>query len=148
MAQGEFVRPLERTLMPIRLILVTFATAAACSHSLAQTSASKTDLFALELVVSDLVEAKRMITISEVEKVVAASRKEKGFIEEDFQQAVMMMRRHDENRSNHIESSELFDAPKAGQLAKAVMGRADLNQDGRIDLNELAKYFAAQHKRK
>jgi Ca2+-binding EF-hand superfamily protein len=88
-----------------------------------------------------------VITISEVERVVAASRKEKGFIEEDFQQAVTMMRRHDENRSNHIESSELFDTPKAGQLPKAVMGRDDLNRDDRIDLNELAKYFAAQRKR-
>lgn len=88
-----------------------------------------------------------VITIAEVEEVVAAARKEKGYIEEDFQKAVLMMRRHDDNRTKHIDEFELFEQPKKGQLAKSILRTADLNQDRRISLDELSRHFAGERKR-
>ncbi len=89
-----------------------------------------------------------VVTIREVEKLVAESRKEKGYVEVDFDKAVLMLRRHDENRSKHIEEYELFESPKAGQLPKSALKQADLDKDDRISLDELSRYFAAQRKKK
>ena len=89
-----------------------------------------------------------VVTIREVEKVVADVRKERGYVEEDFQKAVTMLKRHDENRSKYVEEFELFDQPKAGQLPKRILKSADRDKDGRINLDELSRYFAAERKRK
>ena len=88
------------------------------------------------------------ITRPEVEKAVAASRKQKGYIEEDFQKAKTMLSRHDANNSKYIEAYELFDDPKGGQLPKSVMDKADLNKDERLGLDELSRHFAAERLRK
>ena len=84
------------------------------------------------------------VTIAEVEKVVASIRKERGYAEEEFQEAKKMIARHDRNKSKHIEASELFEKPAPGFLPKSMFGSADLNKDGKVGLDELARYFAKQ----
>ncbi len=88
-----------------------------------------------------------VVTIAEVEKIIADSRREKGYIEEDFEKAKVMLRRHDENKSKFIEEFELHATPKPGQLPRTVLS-ADRDGDQRISLDELSRYFAAQRKRK
>jgi Ca2+-binding EF-hand superfamily protein len=85
-----------------------------------------------------------VVTIAEVEKVVAAARKERGYAEEEFQKAKQMITRHDRNNSKHIEESELFEKPETGYLPKSMFKNADLNDDGKVGLDELARYFAKQ----
>ena len=85
-----------------------------------------------------------VVTIAEVEKVVAAVRKERGYVEEEFQKAKQMITRHDRNNSKHIEESELFEKPEIGYLPKSMFKDADLNEDGKVGLDELARYFAKQ----
>ncbi len=87
------------------------------------------------------------ITVSEVEQVVAASRKEKGYVEVDFKQAVSLMTRHDKDRSTFLEASELPDTASSGMLSAKTMGQADLDDDDRISLDELARFLAAQRER-
>ncbi|MCO8121532.1 hypothetical protein NHH03_07280 [Stieleria sp. TO1_6] len=86
------------------------------------------------------------VTRSEVEKVFAEQRRIKGYDEQDYSKASKMMLRHDTNRSNTLEIGELFLSPETGQLPQTVMGRADLNQDRQISMDELAKYYAAQRR--
>lgn len=85
-----------------------------------------------------------VITMNEVEKQFAAVRKERGYIEVDFDEAVKQMKRHDTNRSKHIEKYELEDSAITGKLSKAILKTADRNGDERISLDELSRHFAKQ----
>ena len=84
------------------------------------------------------------ITTPEVEKHFAKIRKERGYIAVDFTKASKMIQRHDRNKSKHIEPDELDSKPTPGRLSKSVLKSSDENKDGRISLNELARYFARQ----
>ena len=86
------------------------------------------------------------LSMAEVEKHFAKVRKERGYIEVDFDLAVKQLRRHDTNKSKAIEAHELFDGETKGRLSKKVMSKADRDQDERISLDELARYYAAQRK--
>ncbi len=85
-----------------------------------------------------------MISTREVEKFYADNRKKLGFSKDDYQKAKAMLLRHDTNRSKFIEVGELFESPTSGQLSKGIFDRADQDDDQRIELNELARYFASQ----
>ena len=87
-----------------------------------------------------------IVTIKEVEKVVAEARKERGYAEEEFQEAKKLIARHDKNRSKHIEEIELFDNPESGFLPKSMFETADLNNDGKVGLDELSRYLAKKKK--
>ncbi len=86
-----------------------------------------------------------IVTIAEVEKIVAAVRKERGYAEEEFQKAKKMITRHDRNADKQIEESELFDKPIPGQLPKSLIKQADLDKDGKVNLDELSRYFSKQN---
>ena len=70
------------------------------------------------------------------------ARKSLGFNDDQLAEARKLLTRHDKNRSTFIEEAELYDSPSSGQLAKAIMKRADTDDDKRISLSELAKHLA------
>ncbi|MCD0462061.1 hypothetical protein [Roseiconus lacunae] len=86
------------------------------------------------------------VSTAEVENHYSELRKQKGFVEEDFQRAQRSVTRYDKNRSKHIEVIELDSADSSGDLTPAMLERADLDKDGRLSVIEIAKYFAAQRK--
>ncbi|WP_442511775.1 hypothetical protein SH528x_003494 [Novipirellula sp. SH528] len=81
------------------------------------------------------------ITVKEIETRLAAVRKDRGFGPAQFQLATRMIIRHDTNRSKHIEASEFHDKAAKGKLSKDVLPIADLNKDGRVGIDELARYL-------
>ena len=86
-----------------------------------------------------------VVTIKEVESVVAAVRKERGYTEKEFTLAKRMLTRHDLNRSKFIEPSELFETASTGKLPKSLIEKADRDKDGRVNLDELARHFAKEN---
>ncbi len=84
------------------------------------------------------------VTMKEVEKIVAEIRKERGYTEVEFDRAKRMLARHDLNRSKYIEPSELFETETTGRLPKSMIADADRDADGRVSLDELARYFVGK----
>ncbi len=85
-----------------------------------------------------------VVTRKEVEIAIAEQRKEKGYEDQDYRKAQAMFRRHDTNRSNAIEATELFSPAKPGQLPRTLMNLSDFDRDGSISKDELAKHYARQ----
>ena len=88
------------------------------------------------------------VSREEVESVFVKERKRKGSLLVDHQLGSKMFIRHDRDQSKFVEEEELFDSPRKGQLAKTVLVDIDLNQDGKLSLDELISHFATQRKAK
>lgn len=82
------------------------------------------------------------VTYQEAAAEVAKQRKKLGFTDEEATDARRLLVRHDTNRSNMIELSELFETPVSGQLAVSTMKQADTDKDQKITLQELARHLA------
>ena len=86
------------------------------------------------------------ITLAEVENVLARQRKEKGYNATHFSEAQKILLRLDRNRSNYLESDELADEPGPGELPANQFKVIDLDDDQRLDIDELARHLAKEEK--
>ncbi len=82
------------------------------------------------------------VTRAEIETFIASERKRLGYNDSQLAEAKRLLLRHDQNRSNYIESDELSDTQTIGKLSKAVLTQADQDQDDKLSVEELAKHLA------
>ncbi|MCA9135436.1 MAG: hypothetical protein KDB00_01720 [Planctomycetales bacterium] len=88
------------------------------------------------------------LTQSEVQQTMIENRKSLGFNDDELTEARKLLTRHDKDRSNFIDETELYETPTSGQLAKSILKSADEDKDKRISLTELARHLAKQEAKK
>ncbi len=82
------------------------------------------------------------ITLAEIQVFIAADRKRTGYDDAHLAEAKRLMLRHDRNRTNSIEAAEYPVKASIGMLKKEALEKADLDKDGKVSLEELAKHLA------
>ena len=84
------------------------------------------------------------ISLLEVEKELARLRDQKGYTDQQAEQAKRLILRYDANHDKHISKSEVSEASGEGVLSKELFPQIDRNGDGVVDHDELARYLANQ----
>tara|TARA_R110002049_G_scaffold4601_5_gene32232 strand:- start:322757 stop:323893 length:1137 start_codon:yes stop_codon:yes gene_type:complete len=84
------------------------------------------------------------LTQMEVQQTMIDQRKSLGFNDAQLAEAKKLLTRHDKNRSTFIEEDEFYESPVSGQLEKSIIELADIDNDRRVSLVELARYLAKQ----
>ncbi|NND97301.1 MAG: hypothetical protein HKN47_08240 [Pirellulaceae bacterium] len=82
------------------------------------------------------------VTLAEIQSTIASEREQKGFDDTDLAEAKRLMVRFDRDRSTFMEPHEYPDG--SGQLSKRKLATADLNNDVRLSVEELAKHLAKE----
>lgn len=86
------------------------------------------------------------LVLAEVETKFAEERKRKGYMDNEAAQAQAAIKRNDADQDGKLQRGEFAERPSLGQIDRKLFNQIDLNRDGNVDLDELAKHFAGLKK--